>query len=331
MQTLTKIDRLGLSVTGGQDVVRGFLGETFRHIGTVAYELRNGGHGFQHSALATVGGAQVAWMAWGGASQKGRSFVDVSGLGCTLVDDWRRVHSAISGLPGVTAKRVDIAADFYRGEVTYDDTLAAYRAGRFTRSGRPPAMSQILPGGEHEGRTVYIGKRGNDVMLRGYEKGKKEFADLPRSIRSAGIGCISGVDDAGQSFGLDDWFRLELELRAKTRQLPLDVIPDRDQYFAGAYPYLQDVLPGVEPEVLVRPEHIAEANLEKALALIQRQWGSTLFTALTCYGGDIFSVWSRICGRDHNERLVSTGALLLADKFSGSNEVATVAGSQARH
>jgi phage replication initiation protein len=334
MTAATKIDRLGLSILGGVSELHRFLGAQFAEWGQVELECKHGGNGFQHTALATVGGAQVAWLGWGGASQKGRSFVDVSGQGCGLIRDWQALYGAVEGLPGVKVKRVDIAADFYQGEVTYERVLGAYRRGAFWRGGREPEIEHRGPPADRpsqQGRTLYIGKRGNDVLLRAYEKGKKEFGGLPRWEQVCGPEGHRRSINGGPWFRLDQWFRVELELRAKTRPLPLDVLPDRDQYFAGAYPFLQELLPQVEPEILVRPQHVAEANLDRALLNIRDQWGSTLFTAITAYGGDIFRVWKRIVGNHHNERLVQAGVLLHAEQFSASDEVRAVMGSQARH
>jgi phage replication initiation protein len=227
----------------------------------------------------------------------------------------------------VKVKRVDIAADFYQGEVSFEQVQAAYGAGKF-RLRRQPDYKTVQGS---NGRTFYVGTRGNDVFLRAYEKGKQEFAGLPRWEQVCGPEGHRRSINGGPWFRLDQWFRVELELRAKTRPLPLDVLPDRDQYFAGAYPFLQELLPQVEPEILVRPQHVAEANLDRALLNIRDQWGSTLFTAITAYGGDIFRVWKRIVGNHHNERLVQAGVLLHAEQFSVSDEVRAVMGSQARH
>jgi DNA relaxase NicK len=88
------------------------------------------------------------------------------------------------------------------------------------------------------------------------------------------------------------------------------VIDRRDQYFAGAYPYLGQVLTGVESEALVmRRERGPQLDLALALECIRTQYGSTLFTALTAHHGDIGAVWDRICGKKHNQRLVNAGVL----------------------
>jgi phage replication initiation protein len=282
----TKIDRLALSFRDDHRGVTRFLTGLYGHVGTPAFEPTHGRHAFRYATNVRIGGALLAWLAWGGVTQRGRSYVDVTGLGCQLVRDWREAQDAAQALPGVKIKRVDIAADFFHGEVSYSDVLAAHEGGKFRRGVRPPKLTQILGS---DGRTAYIGARGGDVMCRCYEKGLKE----------------------GSSF--DRWFRVELELRAVKRPLGFDVIADRDQYFAGAYPFLQEVMPDIEPRVLVTPERVAESNLAKSLGLIREQWGTTLFTALTVLGGDACELVSRIVGSHHNQRLLNAGALLFAD------------------
>jgi DNA relaxase NicK len=107
-------------------------------------------------------------------------------------------------------------------------------------------------------------------------------------------------------------YRLELELKAKSGELPADLIDNRDQYFAGAYPYLQHVLHDVVPEIMVIDRKLApRLTLERALEHIREQYGSTLFTALTVHQGDIGAVWSKVCGRTHNDALLRAGALLV--------------------
>jgi phage replication initiation protein len=64
-----------------------------------------------------------------------------------------------------------------------------------------------------DGRTIYIGTRGNKI-LRCYEKGKQ-------------------LDDP-----VSPWVRVELELRNKNRLLPWDMLTRPGQYLAGAYPCL---------------------------------------------------------------------------------------------
>ena len=109
-----------------------------------------------------------------------------------------------------------------------------------------------------------------------------------------------------------DWFRLELELKPKSGELPEDVIDRRDQYFAGAYPYLGQVLDGVDAEALIiRRERGPRLNLAAKLEVIRQQYGNTLFTACAAYQGDIMAVWDKIVGREHSRDLVRAGVLMV--------------------
>jgi DNA relaxase NicK len=308
----TKIDRVAVSIRDQKGPVFRACRDLWGHLGKVEFERGGGMLGFAESAMVRVQGAQMAMWASGGTSQKGRSYVDVTGLGCQHVREWDEAWRVLCELPEARLKRVDIAADFYKREVTYESTLDAYRRGKFARRGRPPKMRQILPGTSEEGRTVYIGSRGNDVMLRGYEKGKKEFGRI--ASRHGGLSGCSPVDcmatQSGESFCMADWFRLEVELHAVKRPLLSEVVPMRDQYFAGAYPFLSEVLSEVVPEILVYPQQIALATVDEALEAIRRQYGSTLFTALAVHSGDFMAVWDKIVGDEHSDRLLRAGALL---------------------
>lgn len=171
---------------------------------------------------------------------------------------------------------------------------------------------------------IRVGSRSGNKYLRGYEKGKQllgpsitaamqndpegfewsEWVMKTMPIPAPGGGLVAA--------NVWDWWRLELELKPQTSALPEDVIDRRDQYFAGAYPYLGQVLGGVEAEALVmRRERAPVLELAKALEQVRAQYGDTLFSALTAYQGDIGAVWSKICGRKHNRRLVEAGVLMV--------------------
>lgn len=93
--------------------------------------------------------------------------------------------------------------------------------------------------------------------------------------------------------------------------MPDDLIENRDQYFAGAYPYLQTVV-AVEPQVLkMSREKSPQRSLASMLEIIRQQYGNTLFTALMAHGGDIGAVWEKIVGSQHNTNLVEDGVLMV--------------------
>lgn len=155
-------------------------------------------------------------------------------------------------------------------------------------------------------------------MLRGYEKGKKEFAGWSAELR--GIWARAGDmttsytgRNGGEQFRLSDWYRVEVELRSDKRQMPDDWITRRDEYFAGCYPFTAELLPEVEGQILVSPKRLGILSVERALEVIKDQWGKALYTALAVYGGDMCGVWDKIVGAEHSPRLVGAGALLAMD------------------
>jgi DNA relaxase NicK len=149
-----------------------------------------------------------------------------------------------------------------------------------------------------------VGARASDKFFRAYEKGFEMIASMPAS-RGVEITKIDG-------FPVEGIYRCEVELKSESRPITWDVVERRDQYFAGAYPFCADVLPGVEADILQRrPERQAQRSLEIALANCRKQFGSTLFTALAAYHGDFLAVWDRVVGERHSEPLLAAGVLLV--------------------
>ena len=161
-------------------------------------------------------------------------------------------------------------------------------------------MQTILNSNPRAGRTCNIGRREMDKFFRGYEKGFEMAAKGPD-----GITHIDG-------FPVEDIYRCEVELKPKTTVIPWEVVERRDQYFAGCYPFLAELLPDVESDILMRrPERAPQTDLRAALANCRTQYGATIFTALAAYGGDVFKVWDQIRGDHHNEALVAAGVLMV--------------------
>jgi phage replication initiation protein len=161
-------------------------------------------------------------------------------------------------------------------------------------------MTRIEAEDDFEGSTIYIGKRTNAKFLRCYEKG----LELVKAFPAGTVTELNGIP-------VQDIYRVELELKASDGPLPQDIIDNRDQYFAGAYPYLQTLI-DVKPEVFVQPREKGPQNsLASMLANVRRQYGSTLFTALMAHQGDIGAVWEKIVGHKHNADLLAAGVLLV--------------------
>lgn len=314
VQPKTKIDALTFTARGAMNVPLDLLARHLGKAGTFNVEDRCAGSlGYDSSALLTVDGASVGRIAWGGRSQRDTVHVSLMGTGCSMVGDVAPIV-AVCAQEDWRLARVDIAADFVDGSVTYDTFLEATRNGGFHCGRRPPVVDGAGPLDDSDrGRTIYVGRRDSDKFARGYEKGLKELPSLLREAwEEFGIdpGPALRISVEGAWVNPAKWFRSELELKAKKRPLPWDIVDRRDQYYAGAYPYFAEILSHAEPARIVSPRRQGELALEAALSNIQRQYGSTLFTALVAYEGDMGRLLSRIMGDKHNEALVLAGALL---------------------
>lgn len=300
---LTKVDWFGFRSQGEiPEVVEALRGVFDAKLPSLVSRPRKGGwNGFKSSADLFVGDMQVGFMAFGGESQRGNVMVNITGMGCQwAVPDWEVVQDAVNGLPSYELRRLDIALDTYKREVTHDKVVQAYRDGLFTLNGRPPSMTRIEPEDPLDGATVYIGKRQNAKFLRCYEKGLELVRAYPRGM----IQKLEGVP-------VEDIYRVELEVKAKDGPLPFDLIDRRDQYFAGAYPYLQTIV-DVKPEIFVQSREKGPQNdLAGMLAQIRHQYGSTIFTAVMAHNGDIGAVMEKIMGNKHNANLLAAGVLLV--------------------
>lgn len=254
--------------------------------------------GYKTSLPLLLADVPVGRIDWGGEAQRGWMRVDVTGKGCAWVEDWSAI-SAVEDLEEAQLRRVDIALTTWKGETTHDQVVAAHDAGRFTCKGRPPNMRMITNSDPTKGRTVYIGERDADKFLRCYEKGYELAAKCP------GLTHVDGHP-------VEDIYRVELELKAATTDLPWSVIHRRDEYFAGSYPFCAQILPGVDADILQRrPEKAAQRDLLAALANVRIQYGATLFTALSAYQGDIGAVWEKVCGTEHSKPLLEAGVMLV--------------------
>jgi len=212
----------------------------------------------------------------------------------------------VEDLERAEIRRLDIALTTWDGEVTHENVCAAHTSGRFITRGRPPALQQIISSDPRAGRTCYVGKRErSDKFFRAYEKGFEMVAKFGAGLSGQGVTKIDGKR-------VEDIYRCELELKAESGPIPWEVVARRDQYFAGAYPFCADILPGIEADILMRrPERAPQSDLEAVLAHCRTQYGAALYTALKAHQGDIGAVWDRIVGDHDSEALLAAGVLLV--------------------
>lgn len=286
----------------GLEAMRPLFGDLGRHLSLEP--TGRGVLGFQQGAAVKLADMVVGRVDYGGESQRGWVRWDVPGKGCEWVRDWEAL-AEVEALPAAEIRRLDICLTTWSGEVGHDDVVSAHSVGRFASGGRPPALQQIVSSDPRAGRTCNIGKRdGADKFFRGYEKGWELVAKLPPTLAES----CTHVD----GFAVDGIYRCEVELKAENRPIPWEVVERRDQYFAGAYPFCADVLPGVQADILMRrPDRAPQTELAAALENCRIQYGQALYTALAAYGGDIFAVWDKVCGISHSQALLDAGVLLV--------------------
>jgi phage replication initiation protein len=214
----------------------------------VGGELRATGRGllgFAESWQFVSEGVPLARYARGGDAMRGRAMIEISGGGCEAVRAWSELIAFAEAWDG-RLTRLDLALD--TEAVTVDQARAAWEAGQFNARGRPPTARLVDDLGCNSGRTLYVGRRGNDRFLRCYEKGK-QLGD--RASR---------------------WVRVEVELLAAKCVLPLGAIVDGAAYFAGAYKWLAALVDAgaQRPERVRRAAHVV---LGRALEIARQQVG----------------------------------------------------------
>jgi phage replication initiation protein len=242
--------------------------------------VRNRGWmGYSDSADVNIGGL----IAFGGESQRGRVFVSLMGVACSLCTDWSGL-SAWLAETGARISRIDLAHDDLEGaNYSVDHALKDYAAGAYNpiAAGNPPACKFISSGnfGERPARTLNVGKRENGKMVRVYEKGQQ----------------LSDADHP-------DWVRIEVELRAKDRVIPYDAIVNPAQYLAAAYPALGWI--SAIKTIVKTARRIAEKTLDQYTQWAQRQVGRVVHALATFHGGDFFAVIDRIKRNELPRRLL---------------------------
>lgn len=275
--------------------------------GTVGEHLRfehlqRGAMGFQQASMVMFADMPLARLDFGGESQRGWVRTAMSGKPCEWVQDWDAVAS-IEALPSAEIRRLDVALTTWQGEVSHERVVQAHTDGRFKTGGRPPELRQITSSDPRAGRTCEVGKREKaPKFLRAYEKG------FELAAKARAPGQITHIDGCA----VEDIYRVECEFKADAADIPWEAIDRRDQYFAGAYPFCAELLPEVGCDILMRrPERAPQMSLKAALENCRIQYGATLFTALSAYGGDYMAVMDKIMGKTHNPALLADGVLLV--------------------
>jgi phage replication initiation protein len=266
---LVKVDWLNATFAQPAMSVEGFIAFLAKLFGRpTTGEAGRGLFGFQTGVKLRcyLGGAMVdvGSIAYGGESQRGRWMFQLTGKGCGLLQDWEAAREFLEGLDA-RLTRVDLAADFLNGEHTVDEAVKMHAEGGFTNGGRPPSTEVAGDWLEGvRGRTLYIGKGTNGKMLRVYEKGRQ-------------LGDLDSM-----------WTRFEVQLGNRDRDIPMDVLTDRDAFFGGCYPALASL-------VADAAQRIPTTRTESKTTL-----GHLLYHARRSYG-KLFDVLAKTVGADHTD------------------------------
>ena len=227
-------------------------------------DMRTGWNGYETKIKL----GQSGILAYGGDSQKNTIHIEINGSGCGLVNDWSTV-AAIGEDQEWKITRSDLAYDDFKG-VTVNIDLAKkwYLDGLFTNSRRPPKAKLIDDFDSGEGKTFYIGNRKNGKLLRVYEKGKA-LGD-PKS----------------------PWCRAEVELRAKDRVIPWEVLYKAGQYLAGSYKAFNFV--SIKQCKLKTNKKTTAIKYESMVRWLRRAAGKGINAMTLVEGGDILAVFEQL-------------------------------------
>ena len=263
-----------------------------------------GWHGYAHHSLLNFAGVQVGLVAWGGKQQLGWVYASLSGAGCSYVQSWDYFEAVTHALPEFSYRRIDLALDVPDGTCSHARTVEAYRAGSFDSKGYRPAAKRIEPEDRREGCSFYVGNRRSWKFFRGYDKG----CEIRAKSGMTGMTHINGVR-------VEDLYRLEVEFKAVDGvELPIDFVRERDRYFAGAYPFLFELVEAAPSKPFRIPrQYGTHAEVTKGLACCKQAYGSMLLAAEKVYGGNRDAIWAQIVGDQISDRWIAAGAHIEAD------------------
>ncbi|MCW5222832.1 replication initiation protein [Verminephrobacter aporrectodeae subsp. tuberculatae] len=204
--------------TSDQDLARWFAHLFSQMLGFFVGVDRAGRDYYEYTTtINNEWGHEVASVSAGGESQRGSICFSIKGEGCTHArQGWEtRVHDYFAEfLPTIT--RIDLAKDFFDGEVSIAEIVGMYQNHGFSYRRRMPKHTchgswMDVGNVKAHARTFQVGKRESGKLFRGYEKGH-QFAMMESR-----------------------WLRCEVELRNINRVIPWDSIISPAEYFAGAY------------------------------------------------------------------------------------------------
>jgi phage replication initiation protein len=214
-----------------------------------------------------------------------------------MVADWTTFDRVLrANLVDAQFKRVDLALDYLDGSLTFERAEAAWDVGGFDPLRGPrPARNRV--GYPETGRTFYVGKRAtSDRFFRVYDKGLEQGRHL-----------------LGDAFEPRLWVRAEVECKPCNGPVPLDIIANRDAFFAGASPFFADLLSecGSRRRAVRDPVADSACTVADAVRNLRRSAGPALAALLEVYGSAEALVAVLTAGALPSGKLIEAGARLL--------------------
>lgn len=207
----------------------------------------------------------------GGERQNNTVLFSLTGMGCKLAQDgWEsRLYDFLNFAQDGKITRIDLAHDDLDGHYSSFDwanqkeTDNAFMLPK-TRNRPACTIAGEFKHGDplNKGLTLYVGSRKNGKVIRCYEKGKQ-------------LGDTSSA-----------WFRSELEIHAKARIIPFDVLLRPTEFFCGAYPYCLELIEIAKKHMgdhtpqtvdkMPATKRQAHITLNRAISLLKHQFGKYL-------------------------------------------------------
>lgn len=277
--------------------------------------MKFGQAGYKFAKEINLSGQSIGRIAYG--STHGRNLLTLTGKGTAEVN-WATFLQYYQILTQPRISRIDIAHDFFEGEINHDLVIAGYNAGKFKpiKSSKNPSIN-IISGtdgeGNNKGRTVTIGNKKSGKFIRCYEKGlerfAKIFADIPEDEKPPAekMTCEDVAEGMGES-SLLNWYRLEVQYGNNDRELPTDMIINRDLYFTGAYPFCEEALKMNNGKTPPRIPNNLETDIELMFKHMSDQYGSFITTMLFM-GWTPEQIIQKVANGKQSQRIIKAGAL----------------------
>jgi len=287
-----------------------------------------GTQGYKFVSYILNNGVNIGRIAYG--SSHNRNLLTFTGKGCAQVRDWAVFVQYFKVLTEARITRIDIALDFFEGEVNHETVQKAYADSKFKplKSPNNPSIAhqQSISGeGVNQGRTTVIGTKSSSKFIRCYEKGLERFYRVTKDLDEASKKAFfhspetmrcSEVEPDAPDTALLDWYRLEVQYGNADRVLTIETLTDRDQYFSGAYPYCEELIkmPRKTPNRI--PDNL-ETDMEIMFQHIKHQYGPFLGTMLAT-GMTPEDIMKKCASAKVSQRFLKAGGLEIAKPFDPS-------------